>query len=456
LENPDPYPSQSLLFIFLQSVSGEVTIELVGFLGLVLLSAFVSAAESAYFSLTKSQIIDIQDNKVGSNKLIIDVLSKPKYLLASLLLSATIVNIAVAILTANILDILLAGQDETLKFTVEIVGVVFTLVLFGEITPKVYAANNSITIAKLLAYPIYIVNKFFYPVSWLLVKSTTFIEKRVAIKGHNLKIDEIKQAIELTAGEAATKEEKKILQGIVSFSTTNVKQVMTNRTEICAIEYDTSYDDLISFINKYEYSRIPVYREVIDKIEGVLYIKDLLPFMAGLTEVETDQSIPWQSLLRQPYFVPQSKMIDDLLEEFQSKKVHLAIAVDEYGGTSGIITMEDILEEIVGDIKDEFDDDEVLYQTTAEGDFIFSGKTSLNDVFKALEVNDDYFDDFRGEAETIGGLTIELFRKLPRPGEVFANDYFTLKVEMADKKRVKEVMFSFNNKSEREEEEGKE
>ncbi len=413
--------------------SSNTAIELVVFLALIAASALVSGSESAFFSLKNSQLIQLQEQEKPNSKLIIRMLEQPKRLLATILIVNTLISIAISIIAADITKSLLGGQPEYIQFLVEVIAVTFTLVLLGEITPKVYAAQHNVSFAGLMALPMKIMGQFFTPLSYLLIQSTYLLEKLVNNRGHNVKLDEIKQAIEMTASPHSTKEEKQILQGIVSFSNTNVRQAMTSRVDMMAVEYVITFTQLRAFINENRYSRIPVYEGDVDCIKGVLYIKDLVAHLNAGDDFE------WQTIIRPPYFVPETKMIDDLLQEFQQRKIHLATVVDEYGGTSGIITMEDILEEIVGDIRDEFDDDEeIQYDKLSENVYVFNGKASLNDVERVLSLEDE-LEDIRGEAETLGGLVTELCKRIPRTGEVLVHERFVFEIESADKKRVRRV-----------------
>ena len=416
--------------------SSEVIWELIGIAVLIFFSAMVAGSESAFFSLKKKDLAALTEGKNKSGHLVVKLLNDAKHLLATILILNTLINISVAILAAEVANVLLANSSQNVRFIVEVVIVTFTLVLLGEVMPKIYGAQYSQRFAKIMAYPMYGIGKVLYPFAFFLSGTTSIIEKRLGKRGHHLHIEDIKQAIEITSDEATTQDEKKILRGIISFSTTYVKQVMTPRLDVIAHDINTTLPELIKSINENRYSRLPVYHETLDKIEGILYIKDILPYL------HEKEDFNWRTLLRQPYFVPDSKKIDVLLEEFQQKKMHFAIVVDEYGGTAGIISMEDILEEIVGDINDEFDDDEVQYSRLDDANVVFNGKTSLNDVIRIMNLPDDIFEIVRGEAETIGGLVVEMAGKIPLIGETHVFNNFHFIVESADRKRVRRVKVS--------------
>jgi gliding motility-associated protein GldE len=311
-------------------------------------------------------------------------------------------------------------------------SITVVIVFFGEITPKVYSNRNAYLVAQIVAPFFYVLEKIFRPLSWFLLSVSDLIENRIEKKAYRISKEEINQALEITT-EETSEEEKDILKGIVNFGNLSVRQVMRSRMDIAAYEFDTDFHGLLNKIKKAGYSRIPIYRETIDNIEGILYIKDLLPYL------DREREFSWQTLLRPGYFVPENKKIDSLLKDFQEKRVHMAVVVDEYGGTSGLITMEDIIEEIVGEINDEFDEDEIAYNKLDDNTYIFESKTSLNDFCKVIDIEPEIFDPVKGESESLGGLLLELHGKLPRIGEKIEYRNFVFTTVAVDSKRIKRI-----------------
>ncbi|MEX0968387.1 MAG: gliding motility-associated protein GldE [Bacteroidia bacterium] len=417
----NPVPLRFYLFIFL-------------LLSLILASALVSGSETAFFSLKPKQLNDLDKSNNSRYQAIHNLLLRPRLLLATILISNNFINIAIIILFTMISELLFDfGDSQLLSFIINVGAVTFILVLLGEVIPKIYANQINANFAAFMARPMNFLVKIFYPVSRILVKYSSIIERRIEKKGHDVSLLELRKAIEITSDDQTTMEEKKILRGIVNFGNTTVKQIMTSRVDIVAYDIDTSFNALVKEINEHRYSRLPVFKENIDHIEGVLYIKDLIPFLHQKEEVN------WVKLVRKPYFVPDNKMIDDLLKEFQEKKVHLAIVVDEYGGTSGIVTLEDVLEEIVGEINDEFDEEEIFYNKIDDHNYVFDGKTSLTDVTRVMNLEEDAFDKVKGEAESIGGLVVEMSGRIPDLQEQIPLKGFVFTVESVDKKRVRRV-----------------
>ena len=312
-------------------------------------------------------------------------------------------------------------------------AVIFLILLFGEVLPKVYATRNSLKFAIFMAYPLKILSSLLAVVSLPLMGLTNVIENKLGKKQSNLSVEKLSQALELTSNETTTKDEQKILEGIVSFGNTETNQIMIPRIDIFALQHEELYEDVIAKIVKKGFSRNPVYKENIDDIIGVLYAKDLLPYL-------NEKDFNWQQLIREPYFVPENKKLDDLLKEFQEKKNHLAIVVDEYGGTSGIVTLEDVIEEIVGDISDEFDDEDLLYSKLDANNYLFEGKTNLKDFYKITEIdNANLFEEYKGESETIAGFILEVHGKFPKKNEIIKFANYSFKIESKDKKRIKQV-----------------
>ena len=396
-------------------------------------SALISGAEVAYFSLGPSDSEAIRGETDRKYVTLANLLERPKRLLATILIANNFVNVAIVILSTFLSDLIIAGKfSETTQFIIQVVVVTFLLLLLGEVIPKIYANKNPLTLAKFMAYPIYYLRGILTPLSSVLVNSTNFIDKRIKKRGHNISVDELSHALELTTDENGKEEDQKILEGIVKFGNTDVKQVMTSRVDVASIEENTSFQEVIDLILDSGYSRIPVHKESFDNILGVLYIKDILPHLS-------EDDFNWLGLIRKPFFVPENKKIDDLLREFQTKKTHLAIVVDEYGGSSGVISLEDILEEIVGEISDEFDDDDLVYSKLDDHNYVFEGKTSLNDMYRILDIDGEEFEAEKGESETMAGLVLELFGKIPKKNEKLRFNEYQITIEAADKRRVKRI-----------------
>ncbi len=429
----DPYPLLILLAAFLDSQFIFYAVNSVILIVLLFLSAMISGSEIGFFSLSSEDIAKSKTSNSRVDEFIVRLLDQPKRLLATILILNNLVNIAFVTLS-TFLSWEIVGYKTTEGAVVAALTaiVTFSILFFGEIIPKNYASQNPLDFIKKTAIPLSFFATLFHPLSWVLVSMSNVIERRMDKKGYELSLDGLQHALEITGNET-TVEEKGILKGIVNFGTISVRQVMRSRMDIMAVDIETDFHELMDKVNKSGYSRIPAYNETIDKIEGVLYIKDLLPYIEG------DETFKWQDLLRPGFFIPESKKIDALLKDFQEKRVHMAIVVDEYGGTSGVITLEDIIEEIVGEINDEFDDDDIAYNKLDEQTYIFEGKTSLNDFCKILGENPDIFEDIKGESESLGGLILELHSKLPRVGEKVKFDKFVFTVVSVDNKRIKRI-----------------
>lgn len=432
----DPFEQVSPLF-FLNSTpifeSIEVILASLVMLLLLCCSALISGSEVAYFSLGPNDTENIESDKSKKTQLLLSLLEKPKRLLATILITNNFVNVAIVIISTYLTDIFLDDSfGEKSKFIIQVVIVTFLLLLLGEVIPKVYANRRPLFLAKFMAYPIYYLRIILSLPSSFLVQSTNFIDKRIKKKGHNISVDELSQALELTSDENSNEEDQKILEGIVKFGNTDVKQVMTSRVDVVSIEENTSFEEIIKIILDSGYSRIPVHKDSFDNIKGVLYIKDLLPHLKK-------NKFNWISLIRKPFFVPENKKIDDLLKEFQNTKIHLAIVVDEYGGSSGIISLEDILEEIVGEISDEFDDDNLTYSKLDDFNYVFEGKTLLNDMYRVLNIDGQEFEELKGESESLAGLVLELFGKIPQKNEKLKLNDYQITIEAADKRRIKRI-----------------
>ena len=404
---------------------------------LLALSALISGSEVAFFSLSPQDKNDLEQSKARPDQVVVELLDRPKHLLATILIANNFVNVAIIVLS-NFLMVRMfnfAG-NEALAFVIQVVVVTFLILLLGEILPKVYANRQSRRLAGFMSIPILLLSKLFSPLSGLLVRSTSVIDKRVRTKSKNISVDDLSNALELTTDDQTNKDEQKILEGIVKFGNTDVKQIMTSRLDVTALDSDTTFDVLIQTISESGFSRIPVYEEHFDKVQGLIYVKDLLP------HIDENSGFDWSELVRPPFFVPENKKIDDLLKEFQEKKIHLAIVVDEYGGTSGVVTLEDIIEEIVGDISDEFDDDNLVYSKLDENNYVFEGKTPLNDLYRVLDIDGENFEAAKGESDTLAGFILELAGKIPKKNEKVSFENYDFKIEAADKRRIKRVKVS--------------
>ena len=400
---------------------------------LLICSALISGSEVAYFSLGPAEIGEIEGKEDKSIGILRNLLERPKRLLATILIANNFINVAIVILSTYLSDLLIDHSlSEVTQFLIQVVVVTFLLLLLGEVIPKVYANKKPLSLAKLMAQPLYYIRGILTPISGVLVNSTNFIDKRIKKRGHNISVDELSQALELTSDEYGKDEEQKILEGIVKFGNTEVKQVMTSRVDVVSLDENLTFNEVIETILEAGFSRIPVHKESFDNILGVLYIKDVLPHL-------NKEKFDWLKIIRKPFFVPENKKIDDLLKEFQTRKTHLAIVVDEYGGSSGIISLEDILEEIVGEISDEFDDEDLVYSKLDEFNYVFEGKTPLNDMYRVLNIEGEDFEAEKGESETMAGFVLELFGKIPKKNEKLRFNEYQITIEAADKRRVKRI-----------------
>jgi len=400
---------------------------------LLIFSALVSGSEVAFFSLTNDNITKLQKSNLPSERKIVKLLKNPRVLLATILILNNFINIAFITFSTFLSWSIFETRNLEGVIVVSLTLIVtFMIVFFGELVPKVYANQNNLQFAKFTAPILIIFEAIFRPFSWILINLSSVIEKRFKNKGYEISVDELHQALELASHESDSEEEKEILKGIVNFGTLTVKQVMRTRVDITAFDMDFDFHELLDKVNKSGFSRIPVFDDTIDNIKGILYIKDLLPF------IDKDEYFKWQIYIRAGYFVPENKKIDLLLKDFQAKRVHMAIVVDEYGGTSGLITLEDIIEEIVGEISDEFDE-KTEYKKLSENSYVFEGRTSLNDFCKITGQETNVFDEIKGESESLGGLILEINNKLPHIGDKITIDNFVFTAEAVDHKRIKKV-----------------
>lgn len=436
MEPPPTGQSDIILSSLHFDFSMGVELVLLGFL--LICSALISGSEAAFFSLTPQDKDDLSNSQDKKSETVQKLLSNPQELLATILITNNFVNVAIVIVSSAFIHSLLPPNSvsETIQLLIEVVLITFVLLLAGEVIPKIYATKNALMFSKRMSLPLQFLNKL-PPFSWLkafLVNGSRIIHGRARRKGIKISSDELEKALALTKEENSNEEEHKLLEGIVKFGNTEVRQIMRSRMDVCAIDFELSYEELMQTILGSGYSRIPVYKDSFDDVIGVLCIKDLLEF----TGTEENQG-KWQDKLRKPFFVPENKKIDDLLKEFQTKKTHMAIVVDEYGGASGLCTLEDILEEIVGDITDEFDDDELVYTQIDPNNYLFEGKTALVDVYKVLDIDGKSWDEIKGDADTLGGFVIENAGRILKNNEFIEVDNNRLTVESSDKKRVKMV-----------------
>ena len=431
----DPDPASLIVLIMAIDVTAVFSFALL-FL-LLLCSALISGAEVALFSLNIGDIQEGLDQKSKRTEIISMLLKRPEKLLATILVANNFINIAIVILFAFLGDFMFGSlANPQIKFVVKVVVVTFLILLFGEILPKIYASRNNLKFATFMAYPLRVLDVILSPISLPMRSVTLGIHNKLGKQKSNLSVDQLSQALELTSQEDTTSEEHKILKGIVSFGNTDTKQVMRPRIDIFALNIEQKYSEIMPEIIANGYSRIPVYRDNVDTIKGILYVKDLLPF---IDRTQFD----WTTLLREPFFVPENKKLDDLMAEFQEKKVHLAVVVDEYGGTSGLISLEDIIEEIVGDISDEFDDDDLTYSKLDDNNYVFEGKTALKDFYKVIKAEDDtIFEDNKGEAETIAGFVLEISGSFPKLNSKINFKNYVFTIEALNKKRIKLVKFT--------------
>lgn len=425
----DPEPSINSV----STVDTNLIFGIIGIFVLLFCTAMIAATEVAFFSLSQKDLNNLGQKNPSKYAIINQLLSKPKKLLATILVANNFLHIAVVILFSFSLDKLFSTITiPVLKFVVEVIFVTFLILLFGEVLPKVYASRNNVKFASFIAYPLLILDKILSPVSIPMRSLTIFIQEKLGKQKTNFSVDQLSQALELTSTEDTTQEEQKLLEGIVSFGNTDTKQVMSPRIDLFALEIEESFAEIFPKVIEKGYSRIPVYKDNIDHIEGVLFVKDLIPHI-------NKKEFDWKTLIREPFFVPENKKLDDLLKDFQRMKSHLAIVVDEYGGTSGLVSLEDVIEEIVGDISDEFDDENINYSKIDDRNYLFEGKINLKDFYRIIEVREDTFEIRKGEAETLAGFILEILGNFPKKGQKihFENCLFT--IEVVDKKRVKQI-----------------
>jgi len=393
---------------------------------LLICSGLISGSEVALFSLTPTDKSKLSESKFKKHKLIIELIQSPKRLLATILIANNLINITIIILSSLIFTNYLSFNSPILNFLIQIVLITFLILLFGEVIPKTYANRNALIVAEIMAIPLSVIQKMLHPISSVLVKSTNLINNRIQKKS-SLSLQSLSQAVNITSD--TEDKEKRFLEGIIQFGQTDVKQIMKARIDIVALNINTPLKEVLKIILNSGYSRIPVFENTIDQIKGILYIKDLLPYF-------DDFQYDWRKIIRKPFFVPESKKIDDLLKEIKERKIHLVVVVDEYGGTSGIVTLEDVLEEIVGDISDEFDQENIIYSKLDNNKYIFDGKTSLNDFYRILNIDGKYFEEEKGESDTLAGFILERIEQMPKEGKTIIFNKCKFTIEKINKKRI--------------------
>ena len=429
----DPEPL-SIYFLYF-SIEPIIGLKIILLAFLLLGSALISGAEVAFFSLTPSLIEEQKEKYPKKIQKIENLLQKPKRLLATILVANNFINIAIVLLFASLGDILFGGiSNELVRLSIEIGMITFVILLFGEILPKIYANKNSMLFSRLMAGVIYgLDRKILFFITIPMSKVTLFLERNFGQQSNSFSVDTLSQALEFTEQKDTTKQEDQILQGIINFGTTDTKQVMCPRMDVFALEKEMSFEEILPLIIEKGFSRIPVYNNKMDQIDGILYVKDLMPNI-------NSPGFKWQELLREPYYVPENKKLDDLLNEFKVKKMHMAVVVDEYGGTSGIVTLEDLIEEIVGDISDEFDEEELEYSKIDEKNFVVDAKVGLKDFYKIIQIEEvEAFEKAKGEAETLAGFILEIAQQLPVFGQKIIFEKIIFTIELVDKKRIKQI-----------------
>lgn len=426
---------------FFIGLSWTSAICLIIFIMLLMLSAIASGSETAFFSLLPNDINEMENSDNRAEKLVLELRNKPKQFLATILIFNNLVNVTITIFSTYIMSLMFNLEVNPLwAFIINVIIVTSLLLIFGEMIPKITAAKSARSLATNIAPMIKFLMFFFKPLSSILVHSTSIIDKRLAKKNINtLSITDLSTAVDITTADETPADERSMLQGIATFGEKEVSDIMQPRVQLFAVKLSTQFDNLIEMVIQNGFSRIPVYEDTLDDIKGILYVKDLLPFL-------DTPDFHWQRLIRQAFFVPENKKINDLFQDFRSKKIHIAIVVDEYGGTSGLVTMEDVLEEIVGDIRDEFDaaNDNKFYHKIDDNTYIFQGQTSLVDFCKVFDINELYFEEIKGESDTLAGLILEMEGRIPVAGYSTSYKEFGFVIEKADKRRIIEIKVTYN------------
>ena len=439
METPDPDPLIGLLTVvsnnFFTGFTVNAIIGLVVLCLLLVASALISGSETAFFSLQPADIDELESRNDVKSQLVLKLREKPKTLLATILIGNNFVNVTITLLSTYIMMQLFDMENHPIAaFLLEVVIVTSLILIVGEITPKIFASKRPIAVCRFMARPLRFLNGLFKPLSKLLVNSTSFIDKHLEKKKGEISMEDLSTAVEIATEESTPLEEKQMLKGIASFSEKEVSGVMIPRIDIIGVEKNMDFSVMLATVIRSGFSRIPVYEGTLDKVSGILYVKDLLPYLDA-------QFYEWQKLIRSAFFVPENRKINDLFQDFREKKIHIAIVVDEYGGTSGLITMEDVIEEIVGEINDEFDqtNEEEHYKKLDDGSYLFKAQTSIVDFCKVFGGDEDYFEPMQGEADTLAGLILEIEGRIPEIGFKFNFEKFHMEITDADRKRIKEV-----------------
>ncbi len=439
METAEPFPLALIINakIVIQTIDLYTIISIIASLFLLIISALISGAETAYFSLKSDQVKEFEKQSDFRSRLIIRHLKNPEKILATLTIANGFINVCFVVVMGIMLNLAFDFTKlPSMGFIIQISIIAFALLFFGKFLPKFYANNKADKFVRRTAILIIILDKLFHPFSMFMINTTSIIGKKLANIKQNITIDDLSQALNITTHQIT--EDENILKGIVKFGNIDVKEIMKSRVDVLALEIDSQFKNILTFIIESGHSRIPVFSETFDNIKGILLIKDLLPHF------EKDNNFKWQSLIRTPFFVPENKKINDLLQEFQANKIHMAIVIDEYGGTSGIVTLEDVLEEIVGEITDESEKDEIFYSKINENTYIFKGKTLLNDFLKIVDIDDDLFDDVKGDADTIAGIILELTGEIPAKNKKIDFKNLTFTIESVDKRRIKQIKVTIN------------
>lgn len=425
----EDYIQQFVFHPFTGIIAGQLALLVL----LMFVSASVSGSETAFFSLSPTDVSNLRKDPSKGAQTALKLLGIQDYLLATILIVNNLVNICAVIISNSLIDDIVTINNSAVEFVVKVIIVTFMLLLFGEIMPKIFATYNAYRLTKVMSVPLMFMKTLMKPFAWVLISSSSHINERMAVKKVNISMDELSNAIEITSDQTVTVEEKRILSGLVNFTTTEVDEIMRPRVDVVALDEETDFENVVKVVIDSGFSRIPIYKDQIDNVTGILYVKDLLPYLDSAPDFQ------WQKLCRQPYFVPEHKKINDLFSEFQNNQTHIAIVVDEYGSTLGIVSLEDILEEIVGEISDESDAHHTSYTKIDENTYIFEGRTHLIDFLKIIDFEDDYLDDVKGDAESLAGLMLEAKRDFLKVGDKLYFGKISLRVDSVDGRRIDKI-----------------